>query len=211
MSKEEVLEVTESTIAEEQFPLTHKGFGRYEVGGTTYPNKEEALTAQAKLLSNAEFENEYGDILPEGYDFKVVDHSLVFRGSLLEVPMNEVYLHDGSFNPMYDRAWYYAWAARSRSSISAYQAIGYTLFTIDELEALVDAGKAPAHYLSLLQREGENLVYEDLILMRTPRAMWRQRKQREAAASERRANRSFQSQMDDFGRVGLPKESFDLS
>ena len=196
MSKEAVApdvypdaEAQDTSAGVDKFPLVHKGFGKYEVGGVLYPNKKEALKAQAKLLADEEFANEYGDVMPEGVDIKVVDRSLVFRGSILEVPMNEVYLQDGSFNPMYDRAWYYAWASRTQRGVSAYQALGYRLFTVDELESMVDDGKAPAHYLSLLQRDGDNLAYEDLVLMRTPRPQWRQRKAEQARRLEMRTKR----------------------
>lgn len=207
---EDAVEQVEETAVVEKFPLIHKGFGRFEVGGTVYPNKEDALKAQAQMIAQDEFENEYGDVMPEGVDIKITDRSLVFRGSLLEVPMNEVYLPDGSYNPMYSREWYYAWAARSQRSISSYEARGYVRMTHKELESLVDSGKAPAHYLSLLQRDGENLVYGDLILMRTPRIYWRQRKAQEAKGIEASIQRSLKD-AEHFGdRHGLQGEEINL-
>lgn len=191
----------------ERFPLKHIGFGKYDVNGVTHPNKEAALRAQASLKSKADEEdNIYGDLMPEGFDFKVTDHSLVFRGSVLEVPMNEVYLPDGGFNPMYDRSWYYAWAARRARSISSYEAVGYKKLTYAELEEMVEQGKAPAHYLSLLQRDGEFLVHGDLLLMRTPRVYWRQRKaeqQRRVDEVVANSQRLSDATTDSFG---LPRE-----
>lgn len=203
-------EAQETTAEVEKFPLVHKGFGKYEVGGKTYPNKKEALKAQAKLIADEEFANEYGDIMPEGVDIRVVDRSLVFRGSVLEVPMNEVYLPDGTFNPMYDRAWYYAWAARNQRSVSAYQALGYRVFSAEELEEMVEEGKAPPHYLSLLQREGNNLVYEDLILMRTPRPEWRRRKVEQAKQAEARVKRRSEETLHQGDHLGFAREEISL-
>lgn len=203
-------EAQDTTAEVDKFPLVHKGFGKYEVGGKTYPNKKEALKAQAKLQADEEFANEYGDVMPEGVDIRVIDRSLVFRGSVLEVPMNEIYLQDGTFNPMYDRAWYYAWAARNQRGVSAYQALGYKLFTIDELETMVDEGKAPPHYLSLLQRDGDNLVYEDLVLMRTPRMMWRQRKVEQAKQTEARIRRRSDDALHQGDHLGFAREEISL-
>lgn len=191
----------------DKFPLTHKGFGRYEMNGTLYASKDEALAAQAKLLAQETAADLYGDVLPEGVDITVTDRSLVFRGSILEVPMNEVFLPDGDYNPMYDRAWYYAWAARRARSISAYEALGYKKFTYQELEAMVEEGKAPAHYLSLLQRDGDYLVHGDLLLMRTPRVYWRQRKAAQQAATEARVATSRQMAEASSDALGLPRAS----
>lgn len=197
-------------VADDRFPLVHKGFGKYEVGGTLYPNREQALQARAKLIADEEFTNEFGDVLPEGVTIRVTDRSLVFRGSLLEVPMNELYLPDGTYNPMYSREWYYAWAARTQRSISAYEALGYQRLTHKEFDEMVSEGKAPAHYLSLLQRDGENLVYEDLILMRTPRVQWRQRKAAEASRIEKEVARRTLGNDHPSTFMGLPRESISL-
>lgn len=200
-----------AVVGTEKFPLTHKGFGKYEVNGVIHPNKELALQAQAQLVSHAEAEEVYGDIIPEGVDIKVTDRSLVYRGSLLEVPMNEVFLPTGEYNPMYDRAWTYAWAARTARGISAYRAVGYELFTYETLEAMVIEGTAPPHYLSLLQRDGEHLVYGDLVLMRTPRVRWRQRKA-EQEAKLRAKSEKLDKQLSDAQGYGpaFPGESIDL-
>lgn len=197
MSKEAVVvEEVEAVSApavtgEERFPLTHKGFGKFEVNGVTHASKEAAVAYRAKLLEQTKWEEDYGDIIPEGIDIRITDRSLVFRGSILEVPMNEVYLPTGDFNPTYDRAWYYAWAARRGSIISSYEALGYKRFLYTELEAMVKEGTAPAHYLSLLQRDGDSLVYDDLILMRTPRALWRQRKAEEAKQVDAKSQKNW--------------------
>ncbi len=190
MSTAEETVANDAPVVEERYPLKHKGFGKYEVNGVIYANKDAANAARAKLLAQLDAEDLYGDIVPPGVEIKVHDRSLVFRGSVLEVPMNEVYLPDGDYNPTYDRAWFYAWAARRARSISSYEAMGYQKFTYEELKAMVDEGSAPAHYLSLLQRDGDYLVYGDLILMRTPRVMWRQRKAKEQEASQARVKNS---------------------
>jgi len=160
------------TTPDEKYPLKHKGFGRYEVDGVTYESKEAALQARKLLLERDALEAEVGDVIPPGV--KIHERVLEFRGSILEVPMNEVYLPDGSINPMYDRAWVYAWAAYNGTDIADKQAKGYEIVRYEELKEMVDNGKAPAHYLSLLRRDGDFLVYGDLILMRVPRVRWRQ-------------------------------------
>lgn len=196
-----------AVVEQEQFPLNHLGFGRYEVDGAKYPSKEAALRAQASLIARKEAEDSiYGDLIPEGFDFKVTDRSLVFRGSVLEVPMNEVYLPDGDFNPMYDRMYFYAWAARRARSISSYEAVGYKKFLYSELEAMVEEGAAPAHYLSLLQRDGDFLVYGDLLLMRTPRVLWRQRKEAQAKRAKALQESGQQLSDSDTDKLGLPRE-----
>lgn len=159
--------------AVERYPLKHKGFGKYEVDGVTYASKKEALEARALLLERDALEDEIGDVVPEG--IKIHDRVLEFRGSVMEVPMNEPYLPDGEINPMYDRAWVYAWAGYNGTDIADRQARGYHIVQYDDLKEMVDNGKAPVHYLSLLRRDGQYLVYGDLILMRVPRVLWRQR------------------------------------
>lgn len=191
----EVVDTVQDTphvdVESERYPLKHLGFGKYEVDGTKYNSKAEALKAQARLNNEADLqENVYGDVLPAGYeDIVIRDRSLVYRGTLLEVPMNEVYLPDGDFNPMYDRAWYYAWARRG-PNVAAYRAVKYEIVTHEVFKDLVNEGKAPAHYLSMLQRDGDHLMYGDLVLMRTPRVYWRQRKVEEAARSAARLDKT---------------------
>ena len=202
--------VTSPASGTERYPLIHKGFGRYEVNGVVHANKEAALKAQAELNAQLAAEEIYGDIIPEGVTLRVTDHSLIFRGSLLEVPMNEVYTPDGGFNPMYDRAWYYAWAARNGRSISAYRVLGYGFVTYEELETMVMDGKAPAHYLSLLQRDGEHLVHGDLILMRCPRVQWRQRKAEEQAALVARSAKMERDYNTPSSQGPFPGERIDL-
>ena len=162
--------------AVEQFPLKHVGFGKYRIEGdtadTVYADKEEAQAARETLIAQAELEQEIGDVpVP---DIQVRDRGLVYRGTMLEVPMNEPYLPDGDLNPMYDRAWAYGWAAFDGTSIADHQAKGYQIVRYSDIKAMVEGGKCPEHYLSLLRREGDFLHYGDLVLMRIPRTLFRQ-------------------------------------
>ena len=187
----------------EQYPLEHKGFGKYEVGGTgkTFPSKAEAEAYRQQLLEQATFEGDYGDIVPDG--ITIHDNSLVFRGSVLEVPMNELFLPDGSYNPMYDRAWYYGWGADTGTDISDKQAKGYHLFLWEELDQMVEQGTAPAHYRSLLQRKGDRLLYGDAVLMRIPRIRWRQLQQAKHEAAIRRIKRTDDAQREAADKIGM--------
>lgn len=161
------------TKQEDKYPVKSAGHGKYTVDGVTYETKDQAFEAKRLLLERDALDAELGDIVPEG--IKIHDRVLEFRGSVMEVPMNEPYLPDGTINPMYDRAWTYAWAGYNGTDIADRQARGYHIVQYDELKEMVDNGKAPVHYLSLLRRDGQYLVYGDLILMRIPRPLWRQR------------------------------------
>lgn len=169
-------EPTTEETAVEQYPLKHVGNGRYRIVGdrddTLYANKEEAQAARLHLIEQDELEEDFGDILPPG--IKIRDRSLQFRGSMLEVPMNEPYLPNGDRNPMYDRAWVYGWAAFNGTSIADHQSNGYEIVRHSDIKKLVEDGKCPEHYLSLLRREGEYLHYGDLVLMKIPRIYWRE-------------------------------------
>lgn len=203
---EAVVEAPTETKAGEQFPLKHVGFGKYRIEGDTadkvYANKDEALEAQAKLREQAELEKDIGDILPPGFTAR--DRILQYRGTMLEVPMNEPYLPDGSLNPMYDRAWVYAWAAFNGTSIADRQAKGYEIVRYETLKEMVDNGKCPEHYLSLLRRDGDYLHYGDLVLMRIPRIYWRQQQ----AEKHRKAIEQFQKIQErnnaEADRLGVP-------
>lgn len=169
-------------MSETTFPEpVHKGFGKYEFNGKTYPNKALAQAARQALID--EQNDPQATVAPEGVDIKITDRSLVFRGSLLEVPMNEKYLPDGDRNPMYDREWTYAWAGYNGTDIADRQAKGYQLVEWETLQDLQENGKCPPHYLSLLRRDGKYLTYGDLVLMRIPRILYEQQQ----AAKHKRA------------------------
>lgn len=173
------------TLTIAKYKLTHKGFGKYAVEGTgkTLPSLHEAKQFVADLLKAEAFTDQFGDIVPEGIEIR--ERTLEIRGSLTELPMNEVYLEDGSVNPYYDRAWVWGWGRATGNDIASKQAKGYRLVSRDELESEVKDGKVPDHYLSLLMpiEHGTRLLYGDLALMRQPRILWRQQR----AAEEARA------------------------
>ena len=157
----------------EKYPITPVGHGKHDMNGVTFKTKKAAVAAREALLQAEADEDALGDIAPAGIVIR--DRTLEFRGSVMEVPMNEMYLPDGSINPYYDRAWVYAWAGYNGTDISDRQARGYHIFEQRDLDEMVAEGKAPEHYLSLLRKDGRYMVYGDLILMRIPRILWRQR------------------------------------
>lgn len=190
------------TAGPEKYPLAHIGFGKYTVNGETYKSKKEALRAREALLKQEEEQDEFGDTIPEGIIIR--DRTLEFRGSVMEVPMNEPYLPDGDRNPYYDRAWVYAWAAYNGTDIADKQARGYHIFSQEDLDEMVEGGKAPEHYLSLLRRDGKYLVYGDLILMRIPRVLWRQRQREKYERNLGAFKRVEKEQRDAADRLNIP-------
>lgn len=187
-------------VKSEKFPLKHVGFGRYEVNGVKYESKAEAVKARELLLNPVE--DDLSDIIPEG--IKITDRTLEFRGSLLEVPMNEMYLPDGDVNPFYDRAWYYGWAAYNGVSIASFQQKGYHIVKYADLKELDKNNKVPEHYLSLLRRDGDYLVYGDLVLMRIPRVLWRQRQREKFERDTGVFNRLSQKLRSDADNAHIP-------
>jgi hypothetical protein len=159
-------------------PLTpvHKGFGRYEVDGQLFQSKAEAERYVAAQKAQAEEDLEIGDIVPEGFDMKIYETSPYYRGSPMELAMNEVYTPNGGHNRFYDREWIWAWAAHRGTDIADKRAKGYQLVTLPELEKGIKEDRYPEHILSLVREEGSYLVYGDSVLMRMPRVLWRQRK-----------------------------------
>jgi len=176
--------------------MTHKGFGKYAVTGTDqiFPSKKAAERYIEEQEAAAEFANEYGDIIPEGIEIR--DRTLVYGGSLMRLPMNELYLPNGDHNPHYDRAWIWGWASHDGVDIAAKKAIGYYTVSEEELKEAVENGSVPEHYLSLLRPEGSLLTYGDAVLMRMPRVLWRQRQ----AEKEKRAV-AFIKRQDDEARA----------
>jgi hypothetical protein len=185
--------------------LKHKGFGRYEVVGTdkVFESKADAEAYVRELNEELEFQNAYGDVLPEGIEIR--DHTLMYRGSVMELPMNEVYTPTGEYNTYYDRAWVWGWASHTGTDIASKQARGFRLVGYEELEKEVKEGKVPSHYLGLLRAEGSLLVYGDSVLMRMPRVLWRQKQ----AEREKRAL-AFVKRTDDVQRAQLESTGMKL-
>jgi hypothetical protein len=156
--------------------MKHLGFGKYEVAGQKFESKKAAQRFIDAQLRQEELEGEIGDVLPEGYELKVHDRTMVFRNSLMDLAMNEIYTPSGEYNKYYDREWIWAWAALISTDISDKQARGYKLVTLDDLKKGIEEDRYPEHILSLVREEGSYLVYGDSVLMRMPRVLWRQQK-----------------------------------
>lgn len=164
-----------------KFPITEKGES-FVVNERDFDTLEKAKAYRVKLIE-AEAEAEaadLSDIIPEGWD--VEDRTLEFRDNILELPMNETHLPDGSLNPWYDRRWVWIWAADRATDVTEKQARRYQLVSFDDLREMAAAGDFPEHYLNLIRAEGSYVVYGDLVLMRIPRYL---RRQRQAEADQR--------------------------
>jgi hypothetical protein len=187
------------------FTLIHKGHGKYGIEGQTkeFPSRTEALGYIADLEAAKQYEEQFGDLLPEG--FEVRHRTLIYRDNPLELPMNEQYLPDGGHSPYYDRTWYWGWGRVSGPDIAQKQAKGYRLVTREELEEAVEEGKVPDHYLNLLMSVelGARVVYADLALMRIPRVLWRQHQAAKEKAAVQRIERQDASNHEAFDRAGV--------
>jgi hypothetical protein len=193
----------------DKWTLVHKGFGRYEVNGQTFQSKADAERHVASAKSQEELNEEIGDVLPEGFDIKVYDVNRHYRNSIMELPMNEVYAPDGDYNRFYDRAWVWAWAAYNGTDISDKRAKGYQLVDMEILEKGIKEDIYPEYLMSLVRSEGSYLVYGDNVLVRMPRALWRQRQKEQSDRTLRffKDMDSKQRAMFDEAGVGIGKQS----
>jgi hypothetical protein len=195
------------------FNLVHKGHGKYSVEGHSkeFSSREDALSYIRDLKSTEAFQNRYGDIVPDGVDIHA--HNLEYRGTLIELPMNEMFLPDGTHSPYYDRAWVWGWARAAGHDVSMRQARGWRLVPRDELEAGVEAGTIPDHYRALLMSvdHGNRMQYGDLILMRVPRVLWRQQQAEKEKAVFARIRRTDEQQHALFEEAGVRHTSTPIS
>ena len=200
---ETVNEAPVQETTEDKYALKHLGFGRYEVNGQKFNTKADAETYVAKQKSQDEFLNEHGDVLPEGYDISITERVHEYRGSLMELAMNEIYSPDGSYSPYYDRQWVWGWAAHTGTSISSWQATGWKLVSFEELSKLIKENKAPPHIMNLVREEGSYLVYGDAVLMRKPRVLWRQQQEAKGKRSLKKLSARHTTDQEFFERAGV--------
>jgi hypothetical protein len=159
-----------------KFPIQHLGED-FIVNERDFESLDKAKAYRA-LLIQAEVEAETADltdIIPEGYG-GFQDRTLQFRNNILELPMNETHYPDGSLNPLYDRRFAWVWAADRATDVAEKQARGYQLVSFDQLSEMSKEDTFPDHYLNLIRAEGSYVVYGDLVLMRIPRFIQRQRR-----------------------------------
>jgi len=181
----------------------HVGFGRYDYDGQRFESKETVQAYIEQKRVEQEDDEEFGPILPEGYDMSIVERPFVYRNSLMELAMNERYAPDGSVNKYYDREWYWGWAADISTDISDKQAKGYRLVGLTDIEAGVKADKIPSHVLSMVREEGSYLVYGDSVLMRMPRVIKRQRDREKYDLVLRRMRSLDSQQKNAFKQAGV--------
>lgn len=196
-----------------EYTLVHQGHGRYGIEGHTksFDSRERAIGYIEDLQKVAEFQNSFGDVIPEGVS--VTARNLEYRGSLTELPMNELYTPDGAHNPYYDRAWYWAWGRATGNDISRKQARGYRVVSRDELEAAVEEGRVPEHYRSLLMATelGARMQFGDLVLVRIPRVLWRQHRAEQEKEALRRVGRQDEANAAVFDQAGARNTSGPVS
>lgn len=188
-----------------EFTLVHSGHGRYKIEGYTkeFGTRRDAVSYLEDLERVAAYERTFGDVVPEGIEVR--HRTLVYQDTLLELPMNMNYLPDGAHSPYYDRAYFWGWGGVSGSDIADKQARGYRVVTREELEAAVDIGTVPEHYLSFLLStdHGNRLQYGDLVLMRQPRVLWRQQRAQDEAQALRRISRQDDANSEIFEKAGV--------
>lgn len=203
-----VPEVTEETKVEavqeqesdavrltKKYGIKHHSRGTYRMkdDDTSYPDKDAAIRA-AHLRELEEVEDDVlGDKIPAGYEnYNIKDHRLI-RESVMELPMNERYLADGSINPLYDREWVYAWAYRDRQDIATARSRGYIPVTPEDWKDSIKEGKVPQYVGDLVYEEGSFMHYGDSVLLRAPRFLWRQRRE----AQQQSASKSLTARHSD--------------
>lgn len=197
---------TKGGVEYEGYTLIHKGFGKYSVegqGDKVFNTKAEAQGYVDDLLKVAAFENEFGDVVPEGV--QINSRPLQFRRTMLELPMNEHYTPDGDPNPYYDRAWYWGWGRAQGDDIAKKQSRGWRVVSREELEQAVEDDSVPEHYRQLLMPvdTGTRMQYGDLVLMRQPRVLWRQQQAAKEEAARRRIYRTDEEQQKLFDDAGV--------
>lgn len=126
----------------------------------------------------------------------VHEPELVWRYSLLELPMNEPYMPDGKTkNPSYDPDYCYGWGAyNDPNDVATKRASGYTFVTFEEL-----GDRLPPHYQSALREEGQVLVFGDLVMMKISRARRRQMKEAQEAFSKQVLKTAGRSHLNELG------------
>ena len=196
------------------FTLIHKGHGRYGIEGHAnkeFPDRKAALGYISDLAAVAQVEEQFGDTLPAGIEIN--PRTVVYRGTLIELPMNEQYLPDGAHSPYYDRAWFWGWGRADSSDVAQKQALGYRIVTRDDLEAEVEEGRVPDHYRTLLLavEHGTRMQYGDLVLMRIPRVLWRQYHAAQDKAALQRITRQDEANHEVFDRAGVKNVSGPIS
>lgn len=200
----EAKETTSTKDTVNGYNLVHKGHGRYAVEGhdKVFASRKQAIAYIADLQAAEEYDEKFGDKIPEGIE--IHSRPLEYRGTLLELPMNELYTPDGDINPYYDREWAWGWGRAAGDDIAKKQARSYRVVTREQLEASVDEGRVPDHYRSLLLAvdHGNRMQYGDLVLMRQPRVLWRQHRAEKEKAALARVHRTDEQQnkaLDDAG------------
>lgn len=173
----------------EDYDIKTLGHGRWVMGSDpfVYPNKTEVLKAAAAREVEDTIDDDLKDKIPKGYEpetFVMRDRSIV-RNSVMELPMNERYLPDGSKNPHYDREWVYVWGYLERQALATSRSKGYEPVTAKEFKEAVKIGRIPAALESLVYEEGSFMIHGDSVLLRCPRYLWRQRREESWNASRK--------------------------
>ena len=174
----------DAPLESDRYTPVHVGHGRHQVAGKEFPTLERAEEYAEDLRLSDRVREHFGPkkVGPAGL-MGVSEATWIFRDNLLELPMNEMYAPDGSYNPFFDKDWMWGWAslAKGGHDISLRRAEGWQLVSLEEFQNLAKAERIPTHYENFVREEGSYLVFGDLVLMRILRALHHQlRLQREA-------------------------------
>lgn len=213
MSEEKAITKDRQAELREKYNVRHHHKGKWKMDGdeTLYANKDEAFKAAAAREVSEQIEAESGDVIPEGYEnFRLRTNHLV-RGSVMELPMNERYDASGGLNPLYDREFVWAWAYQDRQDIALHRAKGYRPVEPKEFKQAVKDGVVPEFISDLVYEEGSFVVYGDVVLMRCPRFIWRQRQKESLEENQKRMGAQQAEDSAFFRRenVNIPDEYID--
>jgi len=150
---------------------------KFVVGSESFDTRERAEVYLTKLkeLEAVKSAPDITDLPPSPEYIAIHENTLTYRNNLRELPMNEPYLPDGTYNDMYDRVYKYGWLAhRNPGAVASARSKGWEFVAPNELDKMFDEGKIPRHYSNVFRREGTYVVFADDILARIPRYRYRQ-------------------------------------
>ena len=154
-----------------KYLMFHEGHGHYRVGNKVFSSEGEAQIYIDDLMRAEEVQDRIGTRLPPGYTD--LDRSLLYNGTVLNLPMNHPYLPDGRYSPYYDV--YFAWGlfayTTTPSDIPTMQSMGWEIVGEDEFKQLLKDDQIPAMFNSAFKPLGMYMVNGDLALMKIARAI----------------------------------------
>lgn len=183
---DEIKYLTDEQLAK-KYAVVHKHDDVYEVNGDEIEGlpKAQAFSAQMILAHKTIAAPDLTSKLPSGFKVRDPADQLLWRGSVMEVAMNETHMPNRvDLNRYYDREWYYAWgSATNKLDVAEKRAKGYQAFSEEDLIKGIEEGRIPDIYRTILRPEGSFLLYGDAVLLRVPRVYREQMAAEEAEAA----------------------------